>query len=120
MDTMNYRWFGYEVDKLPEIYEAIAPWVKHTHMKDGHNARPDYKGAALGDGEIPLDAAVSALKKAGYDGAYCAEYEGSEDGAIGYSQVPRVDEGERLRTAKRSAAWDGRPARAPSPSLRRP
>ncbi len=84
MDTMNYRWYGYDVDKLPEIYEAIAPWVKHTHMKDGHNARPDYKGAALGDGEIPLDTAVAALKKAGYDGAYCAEYEGSEDGDIGY------------------------------------
>ncbi|NLO06105.1 MAG: sugar phosphate isomerase/epimerase [candidate division WS1 bacterium] len=84
MDTMNYRWFGYEVDKLPEIYEAIAPWVKHTHMKDGRNARPDYKGAALGEGEIPLDTAVAALKKAGYDGAYCAEYEGSEDGDTGY------------------------------------
>ena len=86
MDTMNYRWFGYEVDKLPEIYKAIAPWTLHTHMKDGHNSRPDYKGAALGDGEIPLDIAVSELKDAGYDGAYCAEYEGSEDGAIGYSK----------------------------------
>ncbi len=84
LDTMNYRWFGYEVDKLPEIYAAIAPWTKHTHMKDGHNARPDYQGAALGDGEIPLDVALSELQKAGYDGAYCAEYEGSEDGDIGY------------------------------------
>ncbi len=86
MDTMNYRWFGYEVDELTEIYEAIAPWVKHTHMKDGRNARPDYQGAALGDGEIPLEAAVQALKDNGYDGAYCAEYEGSEDGAIGYTK----------------------------------
>ncbi len=84
MDTMNYRWFGYEVDELPGIYRAMAPWVKHTHMKDGRNARADYQGAALGDGEIPLDVAVQALKDAGYDGAYCAEYEGSEDGDIGY------------------------------------
>jgi sugar phosphate isomerase/epimerase len=84
LDTMNYRWFGYEVDKLPEIYQAIAPHVMHTHMKDGTNARPDYVGAALGDGEIPLDAVLSALKAAGYDGAYCAEYEGKEDTAIGY------------------------------------
>jgi len=84
LDTMNYRWFGYEVDELPGIYEAIAPYVMHTHMKDGTNSRPNYVGAALGEGEIPLEAALSALKKAGYDGAYCAEYEGKEDTAIGY------------------------------------
>lgn len=84
LDTMNYRWYGYAVEELPDIYEVIAPWTLHTHMKDGRNSRPDYKGAALGEGEIPLDAAVKALKDAGYDGAYCAEYEGSEDGDIGY------------------------------------
>jgi len=83
-DTMNYRWFGYEVEKLPEIYEAIAPYVMHTHMKDGTGARGEYVGAALGDGEIPLDVALKAFKGAGYDGAYCAEYEGKEDSAIGY------------------------------------
>ncbi len=86
MDTMNYRWYGYEVEKLPEIYEAIAPWTLHTHIKDGRHARPDYQGAALGEGEIPLQAALDALKDAGYDGAYCAEYEGQEDGAIGYTK----------------------------------
>ncbi|MEA3399772.1 MAG: sugar phosphate isomerase/epimerase family protein [Armatimonadota bacterium] len=86
MDTMNYRWFGYEVERLPEIYEAIAPWTKHTHMKDGRNSRSDYQGAALGDGEIPLDVAVEALQDNGYDGAYCAEYEGAEDGATGYAK----------------------------------
>ncbi len=84
LDTMNYRWYGYDVERLPEIYEAIAPWAMHTHMKDGRNSRADYKGAALGDGEVPLDIAIKALKAAGYDGAYCAEYEGSEDGDIGY------------------------------------
>jgi len=84
LDTMNYRWYGYSVEELPGIYEAIAPWTLHTHMKDGHNSRPDYKGAALGDGEIPLGLAVKALRDSGYDGAFCAEYEGSEDGDTGY------------------------------------
>ncbi len=84
MDTMNYRWYGYEVDELPGIYQAIAPYVMHTHMKDGTNSRSDYVGAALGEGEIPLDVVLSALKDVGYDGAYCAEYEGKEDTGIGY------------------------------------
>jgi len=86
LDTMNYRWYGWDVDRLPEIYEAIAPWTMHTHMKDGRNSRAEYKGAALGDGEIPLDIVVQALKDAGYDGAYCAEYEGQESGDIGYKK----------------------------------
>lgn len=86
LDTMNYRWFGYSVDELPDIYEAVAPYVLSTHMKDGTNSRPNYVGAALGDGEIPLQAAVAALKKNGYEGPWHAEYEGKEDGAIGYKK----------------------------------
>jgi len=83
-DTMNYRWFGHDVEKLTEIYDAIAPYTLHTHMKDGTGSRAEYVGAALGDGEIPLDHAVKALKAVGYSGVYCAEYEGQEATDIGY------------------------------------
>jgi sugar phosphate isomerase/epimerase len=56
-------------------------------MKDGTGSRQDYKGAALGDGEINLSYAVSLLKKAGYDGAWTAEYEGPEaEGGTGYEK----------------------------------
>lgn len=85
LDTMNYRWYGYPVEVLPYVYERVAPWVKHTHFKDGAGSRQDYKGCALGEGEVPIDAAVAALKAAGYQGVWCAEYEGPRDtSADGY------------------------------------
>ena len=87
LDTMNYRWFGYEVKDLYRIYDMIAPWTLHTHMKDGFDSRENYKGAALGDGEVPLDYAVEQIKKAGYTGAWVAEYEGPEaEGGVGYAK----------------------------------
>jgi len=75
VDTMNYRWYGYQVGELPAIFEAIAPYALHTHMKDGVGSLQDYQGKALGKGEVPLTSAVSALKKAGYRGVWCAECE---------------------------------------------
>lgn len=84
LDTMNYRWFGHSPEMLHEIYEQITPHVIHTHLKDGFGGREDYRGQALGEGEIDLAWAVQCLKQAGYRGVWCAEYEGREDTAIGY------------------------------------
>ena len=87
LDTMNYRWFGHDLEKIDHFYEILAPHVFHVHMKDGTGSRQDYKGAALGDGEINLSYAVSLLKNAGYDGAWTAEYEGPEaEGGTGYEK----------------------------------
>ncbi len=85
LDTMNYRWYGHDVATCNRFYEMLAPHTLHTHMKDGFGSRQDYKGAALGDGEIDLQYALHCLRKAGYAGVYCAEYEGLEtaDG-VGY------------------------------------
>ena len=82
LDTMNYRWYGHDLDTIDHYYEILAPHVFHTHFKDGTGSRKDYKGMALGEGEIHLDHALKCLKQAGYDGAWCAEYEG-RDGANG-------------------------------------
>jgi len=84
LDTMNYRWFGHELKTIDRYYEILAPYVMHTHLKDGTGSRENYVGAALGDGEIHLMHAVECARKAGYDGVWCAEYEGREDSAIGY------------------------------------
>ena len=87
LDTMNYRWFGHELDQIDRFYEILAPHVFHTHIKDGTGSRQDYKGAALGEGEIHLGHAVKCLKAAGYDGAWTAEYEGPEtEGQVGYEK----------------------------------
>lgn len=84
LDTMNLRWWGNAVADLPRIYHDLAPYVLHTHMKDGSGARGDYKGAVLGEGEIPLKVAVQELVAAGYQGAWTAEWEGKGDKAEGY------------------------------------
>ena len=87
LDTMNYRWFGHELDKIDHFYKILAPHVFHTHMKDGTGSRQEYRGAALGDGEIHLDYAIEALQQAGYDGVWVAEYEGPEtEGGVGYEK----------------------------------
>jgi len=78
MDTMNYRWAGNSLEKIAHFYEIVAPYTFHTHMKDGTGSLGEYRGAALGEGEIDLQHAIKCLKDAGYDGAWCAEYEGSE------------------------------------------
>jgi sugar phosphate isomerase/epimerase len=67
------------------IYRDVAPYVKHTHMKDGTGVRREYVGAALGEGEIPLVGVVESLVEAGYDGVWCAEWEGKGDKGEGYA-----------------------------------
>ena len=84
IDTMNYRWAGHEIETIDRWYEKVAPHCFHTHMKDGTGSRENYVGAALGEGEIHLDHALACLRKVGYDGVYCAEYEGKEDQRVGY------------------------------------
>jgi sugar phosphate isomerase/epimerase len=87
LDTMNYRWYGYSVDECKEIYKKMAPYAKHTHIKDGFDSRGDYKGAALGEGEIDLPFALQCLRDANYNGAYLAEYEGKElEDGVGYAK----------------------------------
>ncbi len=87
LDTMNYRWYGHDLERIDRFYEILAPHVFHTHMKDGTGSRQNYKGAALGAGEIHLDHAVKCLVDAGYDGVWTAEYEGPDaKGGVGYEK----------------------------------
>jgi len=78
LDTMNVRWYGWSVAECDEFYRQLAPYVLHTHLKDGFDSRENYKGAALGQGELHLELVVELLQAAGYDGVWCAEYEGPE------------------------------------------
>jgi sugar phosphate isomerase/epimerase len=85
LDTMNYRWFGNDLGAIDRYYELVAPYVFHVHLKDGTGSRGEYKGAALGEGEINLTHAAACLRRANYQGVFCAEYEGPRDtSAEGY------------------------------------
>ena len=83
LDTMNYRWFGHDLETVGKFYEIIAPYTLHIHLKDGSGARGDYRGEALGEGEIDLTKAIHCLKEASYDGVWCCEYEGRENDGTG-------------------------------------
>ncbi len=85
LDTMNYRWWGNAVEDLPGIYKDIAPYVLHTHMKDGTGSRENYQGIALGQGEIPLQVVIDELVAVNYQGVWCAEWEGKGDKGEGYA-----------------------------------
>lgn len=85
LDTMNLRWFGNSLDECNRFYRTLAPRVLHTHFKDGFDGRENYRGAALGEGEIDLCYALQALRESGYNGVFCAEYEGPEpENGVGY------------------------------------
>jgi len=54
---------------------ALGPWIRHTHLKD---SIPDAKGrkyVLTGTGEVPIERQVLALRKIGYRGYYCFEWE---------------------------------------------
>lgn len=78
LDTMNFLWFGHDLETCRRFYRELAPFVKQVHLKDGSGSRADYRGEALGEGDIPLDEAIGVLNAAGFAGVYCAEYEGKE------------------------------------------
>ena len=86
LDTMNYRWAGHDLETIDRYYEIVAPWVLHTHLKDGVGSRGEYVGKALGNGEINLEKAIQCAVDAGYTGPWIAEWEGRGDKGVGYAQ----------------------------------
>lgn len=85
LDTMNYRWMGHDLETVRSFYKMIAPYTRYTHFKDGRGSRSEYRGLALGEGEIDLDYALQCLREVGYQGVWAVEYEGS-DPLKGYAQ----------------------------------
>jgi sugar phosphate isomerase/epimerase len=86
LDTMNFRWAGNDLDTIKRFYRELAPYVKHTHFKDGFGSRASYVCMPLGEGELDLPYAIQCLRQAGYDGAFTAEYEGKEEASVGYGR----------------------------------
>ena len=43
---------GHDLDTVGRFYETVASYVRHVHIKDGTGSRGEYKGMALGEGEI--------------------------------------------------------------------
>jgi sugar phosphate isomerase/epimerase len=78
-------------EHCPDAVSRVAPYAVHVHAKDMHlssSPREGYsqtrgcnyfKGAIFGEGDVSAEKSLKILKKAGYDGFYSIEFEGSED-----------------------------------------
>ena len=58
-----------------KFYEAIKPWVRHTHFKDGKPKNGSIEYALIGEGDVPIGEICTELKKNGYTGWYSLEWE---------------------------------------------
>ncbi|WP_240415300.1 sugar phosphate isomerase/epimerase family protein [Paenibacillus periandrae] len=60
----------------PELtYRELAPYIKHTHVKDAIKGENGKKLCLIGDGDVPVPQIVSILKENGYNGWLSLEYE---------------------------------------------
>jgi sugar phosphate isomerase/epimerase len=50
-------------------------WIRHTHLKDSVGTGNDRKYVLTGQGNIPIQRQVEALRSSGYQGFYCFEWE---------------------------------------------
>lgn len=84
------------VDEAPLVcMEALLPFAETVHFKDFYIRNDDllldaggwtktnggryFRGAIVGQGELPVAELMKRLKRSGYDGDVCIEYEGVED-----------------------------------------
>lgn len=58
-----------------QVYATLKKYIRHTHIKDAKlvNGEPQY--VFLGQGEVPIFAAIDLLQKGGYKGYYSFEWE---------------------------------------------
>ncbi len=67
----SFRFFG----EAPEItYGNLAPYIRHVHVKDSYMLGNRVQYCALGDGDLPIHAAMRTLRFGGYDGYYSFEW----------------------------------------------
>jgi sugar phosphate isomerase/epimerase len=58
-----------------EVYQKLKKYIRHTHIKDLRMVDGKEHYELLGQGEVPIFAAIDALQKGGYNGYYSFEWE---------------------------------------------
>ncbi len=62
-------------EPFEETAQRLAPFLRHTHIKDSRRDDGKFKATLLGEGNLPLPQAIEALKSIGYDGWISLETE---------------------------------------------
>jgi sugar phosphate isomerase/epimerase len=107
MDTGNFYWRGYPLSEVYGILRILAPYAKHTHLKnirypedqreimrEGGWGYEQYV-APLDEGDIDHAKVVQILADAGYAGDICIE-----DESLGHYKTPE----ERIAVLERDVA----------------
>lgn len=53
----------------------LGPWIRHSHLKDSAPAGKERQYVLTGKGDVPVERQVLALRRIGYQGYYCFEWE---------------------------------------------
>jgi sugar phosphate isomerase/epimerase len=87
LDTGNFYWRGYPLSEVYGILRVLAPYAKHTHIKNINYPEDkreitreagweyDKYFCPIPDGDIDHAKVLKILKDAGYNGAICLEDE---------------------------------------------
>jgi sugar phosphate isomerase/epimerase len=72
--AVDTGWWGTQGYDAARAIEELGPRVFHVHMKDVREAG-QHRTCRFGEGVVPLQACVQALRRAGYRGALSVEHE---------------------------------------------
>ena len=81
LDPANLVRKGFDV---LECVRELAPYIVHTHAKDGKREGGE---VPLGEGDVPWEAYIAALKEIGFDGYFVIEREHGDDPAADIAQA---------------------------------
>ena len=107
MDTGNFYWRGYPLSEVYGILRILAPYTKHTHLKNikyPEDKREEIRESGweygtyvspLDEGDIDHGKVLGILAEAGYDGDICIE-----DESMGHYPTPE----ERVAVMERDVA----------------
>jgi sugar phosphate isomerase/epimerase len=80
MDTVALVWdahhtFAAGKEAPAATFQALKPWVRHTHLKDSRPEGNEVRYVLTGAGTVPVREQVRLLKASGYKGYYGFEWE---------------------------------------------
>ena len=80
MDTVALVWdahhtFAAGKEAPSATFQALKPWVRHTHLKDSRPEGSEVRYVLTGAGTVPVREQVRLLKAGGYKGYYGFEWE---------------------------------------------
>ena len=83
-------------NKAFSLLDSVMPGMQDMHLYSGKDSVPGFchmtrggnffRGSIIGQGDVPVKQCIRIMKRAGYDGYLCIEFEGKEDCILGIEQ----------------------------------